>query len=116
VGCTWEHLGVCRIYLIEGNKYLSVNKETALKHFQDAVDEIAVAERHASALGLKDFRDKIRKVKKKIQAYIIRGDSVPTSLISEVARLETEALNILRKGGLEKICPTCLSVEHVAEL
>jgi len=102
--------------LVEGNKYLSVDKEVALKHFQDAVNEIAVAERHASALGLTEFRDKIRKVKKEIQAYIIRGERIPNGIISKVESLESEALGILKTGDLEKVCPSCLPIEHVAEL
>jgi len=66
---------------------------------------------------LTDFRDKVRKVKKEIQAYIIRGERIPNDVISKVESLESEALGILRTGDLKKICPTCIAikVEHVAE-
>jgi len=113
-GCCGEHLGVSRIYLVEGNKFFEAQRELALKHYQDAFNEMAVAERHARALGLDEFADRIRRVKKEVQAYIARGDRIPTDLIREVGKLEDESWKLLRSGDLASVCPTCLIVTHEA--
>jgi len=105
-------LGVSRIYLAEGNKFFANDRELALKHYRDAFDELAVAERHARALGFDELADKIRKVKKELQASIAQGERIPQELVAEVEKLREESWGILRSGDLKSVCPTCLVVDH----
>jgi len=99
--------------LIEGNKFFANDRELAMKHYRDAFDELAVAERHARALGLDSLADRIRQAKKEVQARIIRGERIPQELVAEVERLKDESWKILRSADdLKSVCPTCLAVDH----